>query len=767
MAQLAAEMPDLTDVDLANTNPRVLVALDSLNQIGAAINRLNARDGTESGLSTGDRVKATLRLIVESALKVLPGASAVIYAYVQAQRVFDLSSRVSAGEPEDAVVYDEPRSGGIGMRAISQRRRVISYEELDLSIHPTKVRAGARAMACFPLVVADRAVGALYVYLHQDRRFSPFELLMLDNFVNQAAMAIDQVRRLALVQRDLERKEEELSRLRRAGLLISSRLGLAETLQVILQMALEVTGAHYGIFRLMDANAENLVTRAIAGEQLDRPQVENLPIGQTSVMGWVARHRQPVCISDLQAEPWNRIYYPLHAGLSMRSELAVPLIGASGRLEGVLNLESPSVGAFTEQDSHLLQSLATQAVIAIQEVRLLDALQQVAELLLIRPGHQVLEHLVQIACDLLNAAASAIWTLDGDRLVLQAASAGYQRGEHLPLHGSLTGEAILSGSPVTTDDVRTDPRFHRPDLARTQRWTRALIVPVVSSGEREPIGAFSVYSTAREPGRFAESVWDEKVLTCLAHYAALAVHNASRQDALRVAQERHAVAETFAAVGDIASNVLHHLNNKVGTIPVRVQGIEVKCSSALLADPYLATNLKEIGRSASEAMQTVRESLSHLRPIRVAPTAVTTCVHEAIRAASLPDRIRVQVEGLDGLPAVVVGERTLALVFTNLMENASDAIKGDGTIVIRGMVREGVVEVTVSDSGPGIPPDLHDRIFEFDFSGRGPGRAGKLGFGLWWVKTLMMRLGGTVVVESDGHSSTTFRLGIPCTEEAT
>ena len=61
-------------------------------------------------------------------------------------------------------------------------------------------------------------------------------------------------------------------------------------------------------------------------------------------MAWVARNRQAACISDLHEEPWSQIYYPLDASLEMRSELAVPLIGASGRLEGVLNLESPTSG---------------------------------------------------------------------------------------------------------------------------------------------------------------------------------------------------------------------------------------------------------------------------------------------------------------------------------------------------------------------------------------------------------------------------------------
>jgi signal transduction histidine kinase/putative methionine-R-sulfoxide reductase with GAF domain len=758
------EMPILSDADLKNIDPRLLEALASLNQIGVAINRLGPGDGARPVTSAADRVGATLRLIAESAIKVVPGSSAVIYTYDQAGGAFDLESRVSAGEPAHAVPDDQPRPDGIGVRSIDRRHRVLSYEEADLEIHPAKAATGAKAIACFPLIVTEQVVGVLYVYLDQDRRFSQFELLMLDNFVNQAAMTIYQARRLADIQQNLERKEDELSRLRRAGLLLSSRLGLQETLDAILQMGLEVSGAHYGIFRLMDKGGRHLIAHAIAGEHLGRPQMEALPVDQTSVMGWVAKHRRPVLIHDLQAEPWNRIYYPLDADLNMRSELAVPLIGASGRLEGVLNLESPLVGAFNEQDSHLLQSLATQAVIAIQEVRLLDALQDVARRLLVQPCREVLVHLVELACDLLNGSASAIWTLQEEALVLQVASAGYQRGERLPLYGSLTGQAILDKRPVTASNVREDPRFYLPDLARAQEWDRALIVPLLSSADPEPIGAFSVYSTVSDPGRFVESVWDEKVLSCLAHYAALAVHNAAWQEALRAAQERHAVAETFAAVGDIAANVLHHLNNKVGTIPVRVQGIEDKCRSALAADAYLASNLAQIERSATEAMRTVRESLSHLRPIRLQSVQVSACVDQAVAAARLPSGIRIRCEALDRLPRVRAGERSLVLVFTNLLENASEAMHGEGVMTLDGTAHDGWVEISVSDSGPGIPPELHDRIFEFNFSGRGSTRAGKLGFGLWWVKTWMVRLGGSIAVESDGQRGATFRLRLPCAQ---
>jgi signal transduction histidine kinase/putative methionine-R-sulfoxide reductase with GAF domain len=584
-------------------------------------------------------------------------------------------------------------------------------------------------------------------------------------FVNQAAMAIYQARRVTDVQRDLARKEDELVRLRRAGLLISSRLCLEETLDAILQMALEVTDAPYGIFRLVDESGRSLVTRAVAGTHLDRPLVDALPVDESSIMGWVATHRQAACIHDLQAAPWVRIYRPLDAELRMRSELAVPLVGAGGRLEGVLNLESPAVGGFGEEDSHLLQALATQAVIAIQEVRLLDALQEVARLLLTRPGQEVLDRLVELACDLLNGAASAIWVLEGDRLALQVASAGYERGEHLPLHGSLAGQSILERAPVRADDVASDPRFCRPDLARAQGWSRALVVPLTAGDGGEPVGALSVYSVGSGPARFAESEWDEKVLTCLAHYAALAVQNEAHQRALREVEERHAVAETFAAVGDVAANVLHHLNNKVGTIPVRVQGIQDKCEPAVQGDAYLAANLAEIERSACEAMEAVRENLSHLHPIHPAPVDVCSCVAAALEAADPPGDVSVRVETLDGLPPVMAGERTLTLVFANLLENAAEAMGGKGRVTIRGGARDGWVEVAVADDGPGIPPELHERVFEFSY-GRGPARPGKLGFGLWWVRTLMMRLGGSIGIESETGRGTTFRLLLPRVEGA-
>ena len=740
------------------TDPRLYDTLASLNEIGATVNKIG-HDGQVS-------VDTTLHLIVESAIQVVPGASAVIYSYDNVLEKFTKSSRVSAGGPSQGSDEDDPRPDGLGFRAIRQNRRVLSYEESDISIHPVRTMSGAKVMGCFPLIVADCPVGALYVYLQDERKFSQLELLMLDNFVNQAAMAIYHAHHLEIMQRNLTRKEEEIKRMRRAGLLISSRLRLEETLESILQMALEVTGARYGIFRLLEKTTQTLNTKAVAGDYSDRPLVEALPLDSNSVMAWVAHERQPVCISDLHAEPWSEIYYPLDTNLEMRSELAVPLIGASGRLEGVLNLESPVVGAFSEDDNFLLQALATQAVITIQEVRLLDALEEVTHLLLTQPLKKVLQHLSVLACDLLDAATSTIWSLYGDELVVDAESGGYKHGKSIPIQGSLAGTAVLKKEPVVSEDVRVDKRFHRSDLAVDQNWTRALIVPLLAGDGGEALGAFGVYSSSHDAGHFAESEWDKKVLVFLADYAVLAYQNAAHQEELKAAQEQRSVAETFAAVGDVASNLLHHLNNKVGTIPVRIQGIEDKCKDELAANPYLARNLDEIERCATDAMQSVSESLSHLRPIQLEPVYVADNVADALILVKRAPEVNVQVKDLEELPAVIAGKRTLTLVFTNLLENAMDAMNSKGRINISGSNSQNWVEIKISDDGPGILPELHEHIFDLNFSGRGTVKPGKLGFGLWWVKTLMTRLGGSVIVQSDGVKGTTFLLRLPVADGA-
>ncbi|HNA89177.1 MAG TPA: ATP-binding protein, partial [Anaerolineales bacterium] len=180
-------------------------------------------------------------------------------------------------------------------------------------------------------------------------------------------------------------------------------------------------------------------------------------------------------------------------------------------------------------------------------------------------------------------------------------------------------------------------------------------------------------------------------------------------------------------------------------------------------EAYLAKSLGEIERSAAAAMQIVQENLSHLRPIRMERIQVAARVMDAVRAVQAPPEVLIEVEDLEGLPLVNASGQSLSFVFRNLIENAIDAMQGRGVITIRGKQNPYWVEVIVSDNGRGIPPELHEQIFELAYSSRT--HPGKMGFGLWWVKTLMTRLGGTVTVESDGRRGTTFNLRLPIAEQ--
>ena len=120
----------------------------------------------------------------------------------------------------------------------------------------------------------------------------------------------------------------------------------------------------------------------------------------------------PHPLADLSQQPWANIYLPLHRGRAMRSELVVPLLGSGGGLDGVLNVESPRLNAFDASDQRLLEALATPAVIAIQEAKLLDTIQEITGQLILRSPDDLFALIIDRACDLLNVPHGAIWVID-------------------------------------------------------------------------------------------------------------------------------------------------------------------------------------------------------------------------------------------------------------------------------------------------------------------------------------------------------------------
>ncbi|WP_376792060.1 GAF domain-containing protein [Thermoflexus sp.] len=704
-------------------------------EIGGILQRLKAAGERLASLPPETPIPECMRRIGEEALQLLGlerGATAVLFCYDPEQRALDPASRVAVGEIEGFIGPDWPRPDGMAARALARRRRVLSWEEPDTPIHPAKQAAGARVVGCWPLLTAAGPIGVLYLSYQEERPFAESELSALEVFTRMAAALLQRAQAIERLRQRLLRATQELNELRRMDHLFSARADPQEILEAILRIALELTGARFGTLRLVDRQRRRLVLGALIGRPLLSNIAPELELDETSIVGWVAVHRRSLRIGDLHTSPWASIYRPWLAGYEIRSELAVPLIGAGGEVEGVLNLESPEPGAFTEGDQQLLEMLAARAVIALQEMRLLRGMQEITGQLLHSSQEALFARAVALACELIQVPDGAIWLIPPTGSPTLA----------FATHPAMAGTAGLAEAVS---------RSRRPLAFETGGW--ALAVPMMEPGGTVR-GVFVVHSS--RPRAFTER--DQRLLIILANHAALAVQLAEHVRALQAARERQAITEAFAAVGDIAANLLHRLNNHIGLIPVRLEGLQEKRPD-LFQDPYLASVVQEIESRARAALDAVREAMVYLRPMAPRPIPILPCLELALRDLRIPPGIRLETVGLEDLPPVMAGEPQLALVFFNLLENAIEALGESGWIRVEGIPGPNEVILTVRDNGPGIPLELQDRIFELDFSTKRSSK--KLGFGLWWVKMLVQRFGGDIWVESAPGQGTAFHMRLP------
>ena len=209
-------------------------------------------------------------------------------------------------------------------------------------------------MACYPLLAGEKPTGALYILLKSERRFTPEELLSLDLLADQAAVALHNTRRFEGINRALQRKMDELERLHNAEQMISSRSSLEDTLRGILRTAVELTRASHGSFRLLDKRAGTLRLAALSGEEEipSNPAEPDLPVDETLQRGGLVR--QTAAAGADRRFAHRAVERDLPPAAFQRPDAFRTRDPArwarAGRLEGVINLESPRTGAFREDD---------------------------------------------------------------------------------------------------------------------------------------------------------------------------------------------------------------------------------------------------------------------------------------------------------------------------------------------------------------------------------------------------------------------------------
>lgn len=215
--------------------------------------------------------------------------------------------------------------------------------------------------------------------------------------------------------------------------------------------------------------------------------------------------------------------------------------------------------------------------------------------------------------------------------------------------------------------------------------------------------------------------------------------------------------EKFSAVGRIASHVSHDIRNPLGAISNSVFYLERKLGDR---DKKVAKHL-ELIRIQVERSTTIVSEINDFfkgrRSVSLECGDVNAVIREALGSVKAPTNIEVATDISLDLPLIMLDKQRMQRVFENIAKNAVQAIEGGGKLTVTSRLEGDSVEVTITDTGNGIPADALDRLFEPLYTTKERG----IGMGLPIVKSIVDAHGGTIDVESEVGKGTTVTVGLP------
>ncbi len=545
-----------------------------------------------------------------------------------------------------------------------------------------------------------------------------------------------------------------------AARLITAKASPEEVLDAALNAALDSTNATRGFVALVDRRNGELVIQKIAGEGWTPEKREKrLRTGSgvhEGIVGYVATTGQAYHTGDVLSDPH---YYPLFD--DVRSELAAPLIRSGNRVTGVLNLEAAEPEAFTDEDEKVVSALAALAGVAVsmaEHHRREHELASVAQELN-RDGDlpQKLAVFTDAAASIVRALDSSLFILqpDGKTLTL-AASQGPLRakvGEASYAVGEgLTGWVAQHGSSVRLEEMAEDRRWiGKYEEIPQDQLAAFLAVPVVDEEGKVAgvLRAIRDKTPKSLPNPFDDD--DETVLATLASEVAVVLH---RERLLR----RVLQSERLAAWGELSARAAHIIGNRVFAMRGAVNELKHLLETGPGCPQDCAELLETLSRSLSETDRIVQSFKDFVaaREVKAEVVNINRLVAATVKAVEGSARgVEVSTDLTDGLPSVLCDASRLTEVFEELVENAI-AWQPDGgavrvsTSTVTGPEAAGIagvsggsdyVRLDIEDDGPGVPPELKQKIFEPFFSSRGRG----LGLGLAICREVVRAQGGEIV----------------------
>jgi len=658
-----------------------------------------------------------------------------------------------------------------------------------------RVRSGVSV----PMLRDGQPIGVITVGGQEPRQFTDKQVALLQTFADQAVIAIENVRLFTELQasnRELTTALDKQTATSDILRVISrSQTDVQPVFDAIVASAVRLLGAHEGVLtRIVGDQIHHAASTFVASEDPAARGLFPRPLNAEGSHAQAIRDRAPVNIADAQTDPaLSEARRAVARARRYRSLAAVPLLRQDEAL-GTIAVGRGEAGGFTDDEIALLQTFADQAVIAIENARLLSELHARTQELTRSVGEltalgevgralsstldleTVLTTIVSQANQLAGTDGCSIFEYDESVEEFQLRASRYAdprdaavldpigRATPIPKGQGLAGRAALLREPVHIPDIAVTGAYESPvRQPLLEAGYRALLgVPLLR--EEQVIGVLNV--TRKTPGDFPPEI--VRILMTFANQSALAIQNARLFREIEDKSRQLEVASQHKS--EFLANMSHELRTPLNAIIGFSEVLSEKMFGEL--NEKQEEYSKDIHASGQHLLSLINDilDLSKIEAGRMElelaefdlPTAIENAVM-LVRERAGRRNIALHTVTDPQLGQIQADERKVRQVVLNLLSNAIKFTPEGGRIDVGAVAKGGSVEVSVTDTGIGIAPEDQEKVFEeFRQVGTAAKKVEGTGLGLTLCRKFVELHGGRIWVKSElGHGSTfTFTLPV-------